>query len=102
MFSSILMFEVTNNDVEALMINTRRTNTMNEQSNLGFHHDLNMANLSTCFTLQQRPIVDLLIEPYQDGLTRVDDDLGTHYMRTIEHEIPCKGKDKPFKQRTSS
>jgi len=52
MISSYLKFGVTNNDVEALMLNTWRTNTMNEQINLGIHHDPNMANLGTSFTLQ--------------------------------------------------
>lgn len=80
MISSCFKFGVTNKDAEALMLNTRRTNTMNEQSNLGIHHDLKMVNLGTSFKLQQRPIVDRLIEQYQDVHTRVDDDLSTHYM----------------------
>ena len=75
---------------------------MNIYSNLGIHHDPKMANLGTIFTLQQRPIVDRLIEQYQDGHTRVDDDLSTHYMREIQHEIPGKGKDNPLQQRTSN
>lgn len=48
MILSFLKFEGTNNNAEyeALMLNTQRTNTMNEQRNLGTYHDPNMANLS--------------------------------------------------------
>lgn len=53
---------------------------MNEQSNLGIHHDLKMANLGTSYTLQQQSVIDYLIEQYQDGSTQVDDDLSTHHM----------------------
>jgi len=64
MILSYVKFEGTNNDVEyeSLILNTQRTNTMNEQSNLGSHLDLTMANLSTSYTLQQQQIVDSFIK----------------------------------------
>jgi len=96
MISSFLKFEITNNDAKELMLKAQRTNTMNEQSNLGIHHDSKMANLHTSYTLQQQPIIDYLMEQYLDGFARVDDDLSTHYTQTIQHEIPGKGEDKPL------
>lgn len=81
MISSFLKFKGTNDDVEyeALMLNTPRTNTTNEQSNLGTYHDPKMAYLGTSYTLQQQQIVDRLIEQYRDGPARVDEDMSTHY-----------------------